>query len=165
MQNKAIDSVDIAYDYESVKRRIINNGIKRESKEKLNFANEYIGRRIRTYRGKMARSQSKSVANIFTSNTDFLENGGQHIVIKCIIGICLVLGIGNAIYFQYSEQRESEFGQKCSLNNLRHLSNNICYDENRHVQTLNPDGTAKKSVMDWNVWRETEFADKVANSR
>lgn len=157
MQNSIINPVALEYDYDSVKRRIVASKIGSERSEKIKLANDYILRRVGRFR------KQKPGASSHSSAVSFVRSDGCWIALACLVVPFVAFWAGNALYSEYAQQRESEFVQRCSQNNFKHLANNICYDEQRHIQTFNSDGTARKSALDWNVWRDTDFADKVAN--
>jgi hypothetical protein len=151
------------FGYEAVKRRSVIAREKQERAEQLKFTIAYVERCARRFRKQNAGVQESFIANSSNSIGSFLRNERTHIAIA---GICVTGFIGWAgitFYSEYAEKQESVFSQQCAKNNFNHSSDNVCYDGKRHVYTLNRDGTARKSALDWNVWRNTEFADRVAN--
>lgn len=151
------------FDYDSLKRRITAASAKKERIEKAQFIREYFARCARRFSETKARAPKSAVAEIYQSTTTFVKSESTHMALASLILVAFLIWIGNALYVQYAEQNERAFAQKCSRNKFSHSSNLICYDQHGYVHTLNPDGTTRKGALDWNVWRQTDFANRVAN--
>lgn len=154
MTNSNPSSVD--FDYESLKRRIAAASAEKENAEKARFSREYVEHCSRRFREAKAHAPKNSIAAVVQSERTQIALAG-------LVLVGFVIWIGHAFYVNYAEQNERAFAEKCSKNNFTYSSNNICYDERHHIHTLDSDGTARKGAFDWNVWRRTDFADKVAN--
>jgi hypothetical protein len=152
-------------DVESIRRRIVSIKNKNEREEKLRFTNEYIERCARRFRVKKADAPRLSLGNSVKATAEFVKSGRAYIALASLFTVGVVSWFGHVLYTQNAESNERAFAQDCARNNFKHSANNVCYDDHRQVHLVNPDGTTKKGAMDWNVWRETEFADKVSNAK
>ena len=151
------------FGYETLKRRSVIARKKQMREEQLEFTVGYIERCARRFRKQRAGAQESSIANFSNSIVSFAKSARTHIAMAFIGATCFISWVGITLYGEYTEQQERLFSQQCARNNFNHSSDNVCYDKKRHVYTLNPDGTIKRGALDWNVWRNTEFADRVTN--
>jgi hypothetical protein len=146
-------------DYETLKHRIAVARSQKEKAEKIQFSRDYVARCARRFSEAKARAPKGAIANVVQS----AQSEKTRIAIAGFMLFGFAIWIGTVFYLQYSQKNEKAFAQKCANNNLSYSGNFVCSDEHGRVHTLNPDGTPRKGSLDWNVWRQTDFADKVAN--
>lgn len=151
------------FGFEAVRRRNVIARERQKREEQIKFTVGYIERCARRFRKQNAGAQDSSIGNFSKSIVSCLKSERTHIAVAGV-GATFFIGLaGISLYDQYSEKQESVYSLECARKNFNHSSDNVCYDEKRHVYTLNSDGTTKKGVLDWSVWRNTEFADRVAH--
>ncbi len=147
---------DVKFDCDSLKQRIHVNKKKKEYAESLKFTREYVERCAQRFRRTHPQAPEKSVGAMLELAAVCAQSDTTRIILAGLVLIGFAGWIGTTLYGQYTETSERALAQQCLKHNFTGI-NGVCYDEQRRIHTLNPDGSARKGVADRKVWIDTGF--------
>ncbi|PPQ40228.1 hypothetical protein SAMN06265338_102508 [Rhodoblastus acidophilus] len=87
----------------------------------------------------------------WTSLKDSAEDGTNHAVMAGLAALGLICWLVSQAQALHAENVEATLASACEQNRLNHAVATTCFDNQRIVHVLQPDGTTTKPGLDWRV--------------